>query len=185
MRVRLWSAAVMCVVASCAAHAATLEDYQRHHAMIDRQVAQCMAESNQQMLQAQQNAMRGMMPPPMPYCMNQMPALIAAAAVDEANIFNLEHPGAHAQPCNFVINGCGPVSYGFGRGGAGGNPQDPAGYDMHAIRGHTIYVDSAGNEYELPTQSYYFRNPNTGRIFASDSPYPPNDGGTYEPLQPK
>jgi cell division protein FtsB len=47
---------------------------------------------------------------------------------------------------------------------------------------NTTYVDEDGNEHELPTAPYYFKDRATGKFVRSDTREPPDDQHDYEPL---
>jgi hypothetical protein len=166
----------VCVVS--AAQAYTLQDYENDHDMLQRQAAQCEVQTSRHNAVSARVAQQGIMPPPPPPCTADIPRLIAGLAQDEAMIFNLTHPGAHASPCNFVVNGCGAVRY-----GSNGNDNSRTDFDRDVIRGNSIYLDEDGGEHELPRHPYVYRNRNTGQIFGGEQP-PPNNGTDWEMLTP-
>jgi hypothetical protein len=53
------------------------------------------------------------------------------------------------------------------------------------ILGQTIYTDGNGDQHELPTRDYYYRDLVTGDIVGSNSPSPPNGVHQYEQLRPE
>lgn len=161
----------------------TYQEWSADHARLTAFAQECQRLTYEHFASVARDAARGIMPSPQPPCSEQMPAVIAQLAQDESSMYNIQHPGAGAQPCNFVAQGCGPVpSSAPSRRGAASS-SDPADYDREAIRGEHTYRDGSGQEYVLPNNSgYYFRDPNSGRIYQSDNPDPPNDGRYYDPL---
>jgi len=73
---------------------------------------------------------------------------------------------------------------GSSSGSSGGSGDDPYATveqsTRQGIRGNTMYTDGQGQQHELPTAPYYFRDTQTGEFVSSDSPNPPNNTHTYE-----
>jgi hypothetical protein len=160
--------------------------FQAQHDQISAQAQQCMAQINQAMQQQAAAAMNGQIYNQMPPCNNNMQAWTAQMAYLETEIYRAQS-GDHSSTVG-QITGTGsygsqsqPTHYGGGGSNDGGlSAVDRA--DREGIRGNSMYTDESGEQHELPSQPYYFRDRETGQYVGSANGTAPNDGHDYEPL---
>jgi hypothetical protein len=147
---------------------------------------QCQQEMNAATQQMAQAAVNGYMVNNQPACQQQMPQWISQEAYLETEIYRIK-TGDRASSVRQITGIAGPTYGGSsvgGRAASSSDPTDPVDrYDREAVRGTSLYVDESGEQHELATRNYYFRDRASGQIIGSDLPDPPNNGRDYEPLQ--
>ena len=159
--------------------------YEAQRMQITRQVQQCLNDTQRYQRVAAMAAMNGQMVPP-PQCSGQMAQWTAQEAFLETEIYKLKggDPNATVRQVSGIAENPG---YGSGSRRSAGASDDGTGavedWDRGAIRGTAIYTDEGGEQHELPTRSYYFRDRSSGEIVGSDLPNAPNNGRDYEELQ--
>ena len=159
--------------------------YEAQRMQITRQVQQCMNDTQRYQQAAAMAAMNGQMVPP-PQCSQQMAQWTAQEAFLETEIYKLNggDPNATVREVSGIAASSG---YAPGSRRPAGSSDDGTGavedWDRGAIRGTSIYTDEGGEQHELPTRSYYFRDRSSGEMVGSDHPYAPNNGRDYEELQ--
>lgn len=172
MRMVFFGLALVAVTAS--AHAQDMQTYTQQHAQLMGQMNRCQAVVERGMMMMRNGAMSGNpVVVPLPPCWNDRAQQIAQLAFIETQIYHLQNPGDHTSHVCDVTAACNTPSP---------RTAPNANYDRGAIRGTSIYTDSFGEEYELPTNTYVYRDRASGRIFGGDQP-PPNNGRDYENLQ--
>ncbi len=158
-----------------------LAKYQARQAQVQAQAQACTVQMQQMTNQYAIAAMNGQMPMGQAPCQQYMPQLIAEEAFLEGQIYRLQSGDYHSSLTQ--ITG---VQVGGTSAGSYYHPENDGGlsaverYDRQAIRGTSIYADEDGEQHELQTQPYYYRNRSTGDIIHSNQPNPPNDGRDYE-----
>jgi hypothetical protein len=159
--------------------------YEAQRMQITRQVQQCLNDTQRYQQAAAMAAMNGQMVPP-PQCSQQMAQWTAQEAYLETEIYKLNggDPNATVRQVSGIAASSG---YAPSSRRAEGSSDDGTGavedWDRGAIRGTSMYTDEGGEQHELPTRSYYFRDRSSGEIVGSDHPYAPNNGRDYEELQ--
>lgn len=164
-----------------------LAQYQAQQAQLVSQMQRCQQEMNRVTQQMQQAAISGsgMMPPPPP-CEQNMPAWISQEALMETEIYRLQTGDnkSTVREVTGIPSNSGSSSSRSSSSGSNDGTSAVEDWDRGAIRGTSRYTDEDGKEYELKTESYYYRDRNSGEIIGSERPDPPNDGRDYEQLQP-
>ena len=158
--------------------------FEAQRMQITRQVQQCLNDTQRYQQAAAAAAMNGQMVPP-PQCSQQMAQWTAQEAYLETEIYKLN--GGDPNATVREVSGIAPSSgYSPSSRRSAGSSDDGTGavedWDRGAIRGTSIYTDEGGEQHELPTRSYYFRDRSSGEIVGSDHPYAPNNGRDYEEL---
>lgn len=159
--------------------------FEAQRMQITRQVQQCMNDTQRYQQAAAMAAMNGQMVAP-PQCSQQMAQWTAQEAYLETEIYKLKggDPNATVREVSGIAASSG---YSPGSRRPAGSSDDGTGavedWDRGAIRGTSMYTDEGGEQHELPTRSYYFRDRSSGEIVGSDHPYAPNNGRDYEELQ--
>jgi hypothetical protein len=159
--------------------------FEAQRMQITRQVQQCLNDTQRYQQAAAMAAMNGQMVPP-PQCSQSMAQWTAQEAYLETEIYKLNggDPNATVRQVSGIAESPG---YGSGSRRSAGASDDGTGavedWDRGAIRGTSLYTDEGGEQHELPTRSYYFRDRSSGQIVGSDQPNPPNNGRDYEELQ--
>ena len=147
----------------------------------------CQQEMNRVTQQMQQAAISGsgMMPPPPP-CEQNMPAWISQEALMDTEIHRLQTGDnkSTVREITGIAPNSGSSSSGYSSSGYNDGTRAVEDWDRAAMRGTSRYADEDGKEYELKTESYYYRDRNSGEIIGSSQPDPPNNGRDYEQLQP-
>jgi hypothetical protein len=146
-----------------------------------------MEEATNQMQRA---VMSGEMPVnSQPACAQSSPQWTAQAAFLEAQISRLKTGDTRSlrEITGFQTNPSGGPSayYRPSTGGNDGGESAVESWDRGAIRGTSMYSGENGEQVELPTASYYYRNRETGQYLPSENPNPPNDGYDYERMTPQ
>lgn len=165
---------------------AALAQFQSQQAQLMAQVNQCEAEMTAATNRMRDAAIQGGFYNARPQCEQQMPQWIAQESYLETEIYRIQtgdHSSSLCQVTGIQGQACNPGS-GTARGGATSDDGTGAveNWDRQAIRGNSIYTDEDGQQHELPTQPYYFRDRSSGQYIGSTSPNPPNDGRDYEAL---
>jgi hypothetical protein len=163
-----------------------LAQFQQQHAQIMADANQCMAQLQQTSNQNAQAAMSGMPFSPGPACQQNMAQWTAQAAYLETEIYKLQGGDQNAsvrQVSGIAADSGTPSSY--YRPDADSGTAAVERTTREGIRGHSLYTDEDGKEYELDTQPYYYRNRATGQLVGSEQPQPPNDGRDYEQMTPQ
>lgn len=164
------------------AQSQALAQYQAQQAQLVGRMRQCQVQMNQATQQMAQAAVNGIMVDNRPACEQYMPQWISQEAYLETEIYRIQTGDNHSTVREITgITGPDTSTRSSGRSSNDGSGAVDR-YDREAIRGNSIYVDESGEEHELPTRNYYFRDRSSGRIVGSDSPYAPNDGRDYEQL---
>jgi len=159
-----------------------LAQYEAEHARLVAAFQRCQQELqafNQRQAVA---AMNGYLLPPPP-CSADLAAITERVAFLELRIYRLRS-GDNQTPSATLMPNLASPGQGSGGGRYSSTPPDPAGrYDRQAVRGTSIYRDENGEEHELPTQNYYFRDRASGAIIGSNTPDPPDNYHDYERFQ--
>jgi hypothetical protein len=162
-----------------------LAQFQQQHAQIMAEANQCMVQLQQTSNQNAQAAMNGMAFSPGPACQQNMAQWTAQAAYLETEIYKLQGGNQNAsvrEVSGIAADSGTPSSY--YRPDADDGTAAVERTTREGIRGHSLYTDEDGKEYELDTQPYYYRNRATGQLVGSEQPQPPNDGRDYEQMTP-
>lgn len=165
---------------------AALAQFQSQQAQLLVQVRQCQAQMTEATNRMRDAAIRGQFYNARPQCEQSMPQWIAQESYLETEIYRIQtgdHSSSVCQVTGIQGEAC---NTGAGASRASGSTDDGTGavenWDRQAIRGNSIYTDEDGEQHELPTQPYYFRDRSSGQYIGSTSPNPPNDGRDYEVL---
>ena len=165
-----------------------LARYQAQYSQLLAQANQCGQELQAYQAQMAEGAMNGAMPGAGPACQQNLPQLTVQLALVQTYITRLQTGNPNVTVCeaNAGLRGCESLE----APAASGPPSDDGTGTVEratrqGIRGTTIYTDANGDEHELPTRDYYYRDRNTGRFVGTDSPNPPDNVHDYEPLQPE
>jgi len=165
-----------------------LARFQSQQAQLMAQVNQCEAQMTEATNRMRDAAIQGQFYNGRPQCEQNMPQWIAQESYLETEIYRIRSGDHNSSLCEVTgVQGqaCNP-SAGSSSGGARAASDDGTGavenWDRQAIRDNSIYTDEDGEQHELPTQPYYFRDRSSGQYIGSSSPNPPNDGRDYEVL---
>jgi len=162
-----------------------LAQFQAEQVQLQARAAQCEREMTDATNRQAMAAMNGQFYNARPACEAQMPAYIARESYLETEIYRLQTGDTHSSMTE--ITGVQVGSRGdtpSARTRSNDGTQAVEDWDRGAIRGTSIYDDEEGQQHELPTQDYYYRDRSSGRIIGSSQPNPPNDGRDYEQFQP-
>jgi len=161
-----------------------LARYQAQHAQLVAMAQQCQVQMQEAMNQQAAAAMNGQMYTGRPACEQQMPQLVSQMALLETEIYRLQTGDTHSSVREITHIAAPDLrsSPSSGGGGDDGGLHAVDNYDRQAIRGTSMYSDESGEEHELPTATYYYRDRSSGQFVPSESPDPPNDGRDYERL---
>ena len=165
-----------------------LANYQAQQAQLMARAQNCEQQMNEATRQQAMAAMNGQMYNVRPACEAAMPQMIAQEAFLETEIYKLQggDPNATVRDVSGIAPpqyGGSPYSSGSPSSGSSADPVDT--WDRQAIRGNSLYTDETGEEHELATRNYYFRDRASGELIGSDSPTPPYNGRDYEVIQPQ
>jgi hypothetical protein len=164
-----------------------IAQFQAQHDQIAAQAQQCMVQINQAMQGVAIAAANGQMINNMPPCNQNMQMWTAQMAYLETEIYRIQ-TGDHSSTVGQIT---GTGSYGSqsspngsysGRSSTDDGTAAVERSTREGIRGNSMYTDEDGEQHELATQPYYFRDRSTGQYIGSTSPNPPNDGRDYEVL---
>lgn len=165
-----------------------LAQFQAQQAQLQVQVKQCTADMQQASNQMAMNAMNGQMPGAGAPCEQAMPQWTAQEAYLETEIYRLQTGDNKTDV--WGVTGVQRPQYGssYAPSGSGGSSGDAAEqsvnrWDRQSIRGNSLYTDETGEQRELPTYKYYFRDRASGELIGSDQPYAPNNGRDYERME--
>ena len=165
---------------------AALAQFQSQQAQLLAQVRECQAQMTVATNRMRDAAIQGQFYNYRPQCEQSMPQWIAQESYLETEIYRIQtgdHSSSVCQVTGIQGEAC---NTGSGASRSNGSSDDGTGavenWDRQAIRGNSIYTDEDGEEHELPTEPYYFRDRSTGKYIGSISPNPPNDGRDYEVL---
>jgi|SRR5579859_574737 len=163
--------------------ARALAQFRAQQSQLMARVYQCEAQMNQATQQMAQAAANGVMVDNRPACEQYMPQWTAQEAYLETEIYRIQ-TGDRRSSVREITGVTGPTSSSSSSSGRSSSDGTDAvdNWDREAIRGNSLYTDENGEEHELPTRSYYFRDRVSGQIVGSDQPYAPNDGRDYEQL---
>lgn len=165
-----------------------LASYRAQQAQLMARARDCEQQMNEATRQQAMAAMNGQMDNARPACEAAMPQMIAQEAFLETEIYKLQ--GGDPNATVREVSGIAPPQYGgssYSSGSpASGSSTDPVDtWDRQAIRGNSLYTDETGEQHELPTRPYYFRDRASGELVGSDSPTPPYNGRDYEVIPPQ
>jgi hypothetical protein len=163
-----------------------LAQFQAQHAQVMAEANQCMAQLQETSNQNAQAAMNGMAFSAGPACQQNMAQWTAQAAYLETEIYKLQGGDQNAsvrQVSGIAADSGTPSSY--YRPDADDGTAAVERTTREGIRGHSLYTDEDGKQYELDTQPYYYRNRTSGQLVGSEQPNPPNDGRDYEQMTPQ
>jgi hypothetical protein len=161
-----------------------LAQFKAQQQQIQAQVQQCEQQMTQATNQMAAAAMQGGMYNSRPQCESMMPQWVSQEAYVETEIYRLQ-TGDRTSSLR-QVTGIAPPDYSTGDANTGGrvNSDRAAGivdrWDRGAIRGTSMYTDESGEQHELPTRNYYFRDKATGQMVGSDSPNRPNNQQDFE-----
>ena len=166
-----------------------LARYQGQYSQVLAQANQCAQELQAYQAQMAAGAMNGAMPGAGPACQQNLPQLTVQLALLQTYITRLQTGNPNLTVCeaNAGLQGC----QGMEASSHSSSPPADDGTEAveratrQGIRGTTIYTDANGEQHELPTRDYYYRDRNTGQFVGTDSPNPPDNVHDYEPLQPE
>jgi hypothetical protein len=166
-----------------------LAQYEAEYQQIWAQFNQCKAQMEEADRQTQASLMNGGMPVQAP-CAENLPQWTAQAAYLEARIHRLKtgdttsslyditglhpHSSSPSSPSS-------PGSSGSNDGGISATERAT----RQGILGTTRYTDENGEEHDLPSHDYMYRDRNTGQFVGTDSPNPPDNQHDYEQLTPE
>jgi hypothetical protein len=166
---------------------AALAQFQSQQAQLMAQVNQCEAQMTEATNRMRQAAIQGGFDNARPQCEQNMPQWIAQESYLETEIYRIQtgdHSSSVCQVTGVQGQACNPSA--GTSSGSRASSDDGTGavenWDRQAIRGNSLYTDEEGEQHELPTQPYYFRDRSSGQYIGSASPNPPNDGRDYEVL---
>lgn len=168
-----------------------LARYRAQYNQVQAQANQCAQELQAYQAQMAAAAMNGVMPGAGPACQQNLPQITVQLALLQTYITRLETGNQNITVCeaNAGLQGCQGLEASSHSSSSYSPPDDGTGTVERAarqgIRGTTIYSDENGDQHELPTRDFYYRDRSTGQFVGSDSPNPPNNGRDYEPLQPE
>ncbi len=166
---------------------AALAQFQSQQAELMAQVNQCEAQMTEATNRMQQAAIQGGFYNARPQCEQNMPQWVAQESYIETEIYRIQtgdHSSTLCQVTGIQGQACHPSAGSSSSGGASSDNGTGAveNWDRQAVRGNSLYTDEDGEQHELPTQPYYFRDRSSGQYIGSTSPNPPNDGRDYEVL---
>jgi len=165
------------------ATAGQLDRYQSQLAQLQAQMSDC---DRQDTAFFQRTMASGTMGAP-PACDQYKPQRIAQLALLVTYITRLQTGNMHITVCqaNVGLAGCESLEASASSHSSGSDEGTSAAddFDRGYIRGHSIYKDENGEEHELPTRNYYFRDRASGELIGSDQPSPPNNTRNYEQLR--
>lgn len=165
---------------------AALAQFQSQQAQLLVQVRACQAQMTEATNRMRDAAIQGQFYNARPQCEQYMPQWIAQESYLETEIYRIQTGDRSSTVCQVTGIQGEACNTGAGASRSGGSSDDGTGavenWDRQAIRGNSIYTDEDGEQHELPTEPYYFRDRSTGEYIGSDSPNPPNDGRDYEVL---
>lgn len=166
-----------------------LAQFRTQQEQLQVQVRQCMADMQQAANQMAMNAMNGQMPGAGAPCEQAMPQWTAQEAYLETEIYRLQTGDNKTDM--WGVTGVQRPQYGpsytpsESRGSSGDSGEQAVNrWDRQYIRGNSLYTDETGEEHELPTYKYYFRDRVSGQMIGSDSSDVPNNGRDYEVIEP-
>lgn len=165
---------------------AELAQFQSQQAQLMAQVNQCEAQMTKATNRMREAAIQGGFYDGRPECEQYMPQWTAQESYLETEIYRIQTGDRSSSVCQVTgIQGqaCNP---GGGPASSRASSDDGTGavenWDRQAVRGNSLYTDEDGEQHDLPTQPYYFRDRASGQYIGSTSPNPPNDGRDYESL---
>ena len=164
---------------------AALAQFQSQQAQLLVQVRQCQAQMTEATNRMRDAAIQGQFYNARPQCEQSMPQWIAQESYLETEIYRIQtgdHSSSVCQVTGIQGEACNPGAGASSRGSSDDGTGAVENWDRQAIRGNSIYTDEDGEQHELPTEPYYFRDRSTGKYIGSTSPNPPNDGRDYEVL---
>lgn len=170
------------------AKAQLLAQFKAQHAQIMASANNCIVQMQQAMNQTAAAAVNGAMYSGQPACQQNMAQWTAQAAYLETEIYKLEggDPHASVREVSGIPESSSTPSHSSAYGSSSSDGTEAVERaTREGIRGHSLYNDEDGREYELDTRPYYFRDRASGRLVGSDQPYAPNDGRDYEQLTPR
>jgi hypothetical protein len=155
-----------------------LAQFKAQQSQLMAQVYQCEAQMNEATNRMRDAAIQGQFYNARPQCEQYMPQWTAQEAYLETEIYRIQ-TGDKRSTVREITGVTGPT--GTSGGSSSGDGTDAVDrWNRQANRGNTMYTDESGQQHELPTRAYYFRDRSSGQIIGSDSPNPPNDGRDYE-----
>lgn len=169
-----------------------LAQFQSQEAQLRAQAQDCMARSNQAAAETRIAMMNGQMINNQPACTQYMPQWTAQEAYLETEIYRLQS-GDRSSSMRDIV-GIPAPRQDASNGPSYYRPSSPSNdggigaverWDREVNRGTSLYNEPDGTQHELPTQSNYYRNPNSGEIIYSNQPNPPNDGRYWDRLTPQ
>jgi hypothetical protein len=167
-----------------------LAGYESQLSQLITRVNQCQAQVNAVMAERAAAVANGMMPGSGPACEQSMPQWTVQWALLSTYIARLKTGNTHLTVCeaNPGLRGCESLEA-SSRSSSSSSSDDGTEVversTRQGIRGTTLYTVEGGEQHDLPTRDYYYRDRNTGQFVGSDSPNPPDNVHDYEPLQPE
>jgi hypothetical protein len=164
---------------------AALAQFQSQQAQLLVQVRECQAQMTVATNRMRDAAIQGQFYNARPQCEQYMPQWIAQESYLETEIYRIQtgdHSSSVCQVTGIQGEACNTGAGASSRGSSDDGTGAVENWDRQAIRGNSIYTDEDGEQHELPTQPYYFRDRSSGQYIGSASPNPPNDGRDYEVL---
>ena len=161
-----------------------LAEFKAQQQQIQAQVQQCEQQMTQATNQMAAAAMQGGMYNSRPQCEGMMPQWVSQEAYVETEIYRLQTGDRKSSLRQ--VTGIAPPDYSGGDSGNGGRSNSDRAldaadrWDRGANRGTSMYTDESGEQHELATRNYYFRDRATGQMVGSDSPNPPNNQQDFE-----
>ncbi len=162
-----------------------LSQFRAEQVQLQARAAQCEREMTDATNRQAMAAMNGQFYNNRPPCEAQMPAYIARESYLETEIYRLQTGDRFSSMTEITgvqVGSRGDTpSY---RTNSNDGTRAVEDWDRAAVRGTSLYNDEDGEQHELPTRDYYFRDRSSGQIISSSQPNPPNDGRDYEHFQP-
>lgn len=164
-----------------------LAQYQAEYADLSVKTRKCTIEIQQFQSQMAYAAANGMPLPDPPICQQNGEAWSVRMAFLETEIYKLQGGRSNATVSDvsgIPIRSSSP-SHSNSSSSAGSGEDRVQKWSREGILGHSIYHDETGEDHELPTRPYYYRDRATGELIGSDSSESPDNLRDYERLTPR
>jgi len=151
-----------------------LAHYQGQYNQLNSQMTQCYQ-------QMQATIATGSAPP----CEQSMPEWTAELAVAQTNMYRIQTGDYSATVVGVTGVQVSPsASGGLVKASEVNSDNGVGDWDRAELHGTSMYTDGNGEEHELATANYYFRNKTTGEMVPSDTATPPDYQHDWEEMQP-
>jgi hypothetical protein len=164
-----------------------ISQYQTEYADLSVQTRQCTIEIQQFQSQMAYAAANGMALPDPPICQQNGEAWSVRMAFLETEVYKLQ--GGRSTATVSDVSGI-PIHSSSPSRSSSSAPADNGGdpvqkWSREGILGHSIYHDETGEDHELPTRPYYYRDRATGELIGSESSESPDNLRDYERMTPR